>query len=132
MKPSTQGIRLLPNYTRKIAIIILVLLIGAGFALAAFSDFNQEGKEIAKLGIFIPFLLFALSKDKEEDELTLQLRLKSYTFAFIGGLTTVITYPIANWIIDGQFISDITANDVIIQMIVFYCLGYISNRPENL
>ena len=132
MNKSIQTIHLLPNSSRKIALGIFILLTLSGLALAISSNFDKEAGEIAKVGLFIAFFIFALSKDKEEDELTLQLRLKSYASAFIIGLVTVIIDPMMNWIFEGQFISDVTANYVVLQMIIFYFLAhFVLNRPED-
>lgn len=43
-------------------------------------------KSLAKNGLLISMLIISISKDKVEDEFTIQLRAKSYSLAFVIGV----------------------------------------------
>lgn len=83
----------LPNIYKKVGLIIIVLgfltLIGLRFV---------EGKpeiirDLIKKSILIGLLIISISRDKEEDELTVSLRHKSYVIAFIFTVVYAIIQP---------------------------------------
>ena len=43
-------------------------------------------KELIKVGILVSLSLLALTKDKEEDELTIKIRMNSYALSFLFGV----------------------------------------------
>lgn len=87
----------LPNKYRKIGISIFVISFIAMF-IVAFTSLNSEIKQITKYGILIGLLIASISKEKIEDELVQNLRMQSYTFAFIFGVIITITNPLFNFI----------------------------------
>lgn len=71
------------------ALAILTMLIRA-FAMEGNTEWLRE---FAKKGLLVGMLLMSISKDKEEDELTIKLRMQSYAFAFVVGVVYALVMP---------------------------------------
>jgi len=84
----------LPTKYKKIgffvAITSLVILLLSGLI----PDIN-EFKELFKFSLLIGLLIVSISKDKNEDEFIVKLRMISYRFAFIIGIIEILLIPIA-------------------------------------
>lgn len=126
MKNNHSEIRLLPLYYKKVALIILSLTII--FVILSITKAISIEKEIAKtiatIGILIACLLFALTKNKEEDELTLIIRFKALAGAFIfGTLYTVIT-PFINLFSGDDFQLNLKVSQILIMMFGMYFFNF--------
>ena len=117
-------LRLLPNYYKKIALLIILFAI-AFLIFMKIGDFNIS-KEFIKPLIKVLFILagyfFIMSKEKIEDEFIQSVRLISYAIAF-GFL--IIQYLIT----ESQVLSFLGKDDpsafrYIINSIVFYILFF--------
>ena len=93
----------LPHYVKKIGwagfIASLLLLIATKF-------FDSEPillKEILKKASLVFLLLVVFSKEKIEDELIVQLRAQSFSFAFLAGVLYALLQPFFNWIVFALF-----------------------------
>lgn len=118
---------LLPNYFKKIGIVIMLLsVIPAIMIKALHIKLGVTSKEFLKLltiNIFILGLLFiAWSKDKIEDEMTVALRLKSMGFAFIWAIFYVIIAPFVNILVN--YPTDITGQSLVLSMLLVYLFMY--------
>ncbi|MDD2475524.1 MAG: hypothetical protein PHI32_06405 [Dysgonamonadaceae bacterium] len=92
MRNEQFGLRLLPNYFKKIGIGILVLTI-LFFLLWAYKILTMDKLHvltISKTGIIVSLMILSWTKIKTEDELTTQLRLIAFALAFSGGGITII------------------------------------------
>ena len=89
----------LPNKFRKVGIGIFIILFIAMFVFA-FTSENSELKQITKYGVLIGLLITSISKEKVEDELVKNLRMQSYTFAFIFAVFITITNPLFSFIVN--------------------------------
>jgi membrane protein CcdC involved in cytochrome C biogenesis len=88
----------LPNKFKKIGVGIIIVSLVA-FFVNKFSIENIDLKLASKYGILVGLLLISISKEKVEDELSIALRMQSYTFAFIAGvIITLLTNPLFNYI----------------------------------
>ncbi len=56
-------------------------------------------KSLAKNCFLISMLIISISKDKVEDEFTIQLRAKSYSLAFVIGVIYAIIQPYVNYFV---------------------------------
>jgi len=84
----------LPHKFWAIGIAIAALSIITMFVHAFVLDGDTEWlKELAKQGLLVGMLLTSVSKDKEEDELTIKLRMQSYAFAFVIGVFYALIMP---------------------------------------
>lgn len=79
------------------------LKLGGGIAIIAiivmfFRAFAMEGdtewlKEITKKVLLVGLLMMSVSKDREEDEMTIALRMQSYALAFVVGVVYALVMP---------------------------------------
>ncbi|MBT8375522.1 MAG: hypothetical protein HKN99_00590 [Winogradskyella sp.] len=84
----------LPNQFLKIGLVVSVLSISLMF----FRSFAMEGdtewlKLVLQKTLLVGMLIMSVSKDKEEDEMTQQLRAQSYMIAFIVGVVYALVMP---------------------------------------
>lgn len=118
---------LLPNYFKRIGLVIMVLAFLGGVILAVSVEWTKEHNEILKIlsgNIFILGLLFiALSKDKIEDEQTLFIRLQSMAGAFVWAIIYVIVNPIIDFI-TSQSIGEMKARSLVSSMLFVYLIIY--------
>jgi len=114
----------LPNFYKKIGLIIMVLPFAIIISIKLFNPaFLHSHKEsiltylpnICILGL----LLFALARDKFEDEMTLLLRLKAIAWTFFVGVFSVITQPLFDrmW---GDPIKVLSSQHLIVIMLISY------------
>jgi len=88
----------LPHSFMKIGIAIAAISIVAMFGRAFFMEGDTEWlKELAKKGLLIGMLIMSVSKDKEEDEMTNNLRMQSYTIAFVIGVVYALVMPYVDY-----------------------------------
>ncbi|MCF8261867.1 MAG: hypothetical protein K9J12_13895 [Melioribacteraceae bacterium] len=89
----------LPNYFKKVGYALFILSIVSMF-INAFTVNDLMFREIVKLGMLIGLLLVSISKEEIEDELVKELRMQSYTFAFIAGVVFSLLMPFVDFIFD--------------------------------
>lgn len=121
-----KDLRLLPNYFKKIAFgFILLFILLAILTKYQILPFDKDIiKAITKTGLLISLLLLALTKDKIEDELTLRIRLRAFTFSFFVGVVNVILEPYMNLLLKGSFLSTKGTDQLIFSMIFFYFIMF--------
>ena len=89
----------LPHLYRKIGIVIAVVTFILLF-VNAFTINNLDYRLAIKYGMLVGLLLVSISKEKIEDELIANLRMQSYTFAFIVCVAYTIVQPFINYAVD--------------------------------
>ncbi len=77
-------------------------LIGLGlfslsFVAWFFLEAQTEWRLFAESLVLIGLLLIAVSRGREEDEYTLQLRARAFTYAFVVGVIYSVIQPLINW-----------------------------------
>ncbi len=87
----------LPNKFKKIGIGIILISV-VTIILNKMSIDNIDLKLTAKYGILLGLLVVSISKEKIEDELITNLRMQSYTFAFIAGVLITLTNPLFSYL----------------------------------
>lgn len=122
MKKNHSEIRLLPIHYKKIALVILSLTII--FVILAITKAISIEKEIAKtiatIGILIACLIFALTRNKEEDELTLVIRFKALAVSFLFGTLYTIIDPFINLVSGDDFQLNLKVSQILIYMFGMY------------
>lgn len=92
----------LPNKFKAIGfgifIISLLFILASPFTLENY-EHNDLLDKAAKSVLLLGLLAISISKEKVEDELIITLRMKSYGYAFIGGVLYVIIMPFINYLI---------------------------------
>ena len=84
----------LPHVFMTIGISVALLCVITMFLRSFLLDGDTEWlKELSKKGLLVGMLLMSLSKDKEEDELTISLRMQSYSIAFVAGVVYALVMP---------------------------------------
>jgi hypothetical protein len=85
-------------------------------------------REICKYGMLIGLLIVSISKEKIEDEFIIQLRMQSYTFAFIAAVLMAFIQPFVNYAVDyaisGETVFKENGDFVILWMLLFCQVFY--------
>ncbi len=113
-----------------------------GIALAALSiimmfvrAFAMEGdtewlKALLQKGLLIGMLLMSISKDKEEDEMTITLRSQSYAIAFVIGVVYALVMPYVEFGVSnavnsgGEVLKDLGDFQVLLFMLMIQLMFY--------
>lgn len=99
-------------------IISLVLLLTNRFFIEI-----PELRIAAKYGMLIGLLIVSISKEKIEDELVAQIRMQSYSLAFIMGVVFTLFASLADKFLDSLFaINKNDANDNMVYYSVVWML----------
>ncbi len=119
---------LLPLYFKKLGITVMVLAIVSAVIVKSMNvELVQTQKELFRtltLNAFILGLLFvAWSRDRVEDEMTVFLRLKSMSWAFIWAILYVIMNPFIDLIFKDP-IGILTAQQMLLSMLIVYLIMY--------
>ncbi|MGB0862975.1 MAG: hypothetical protein ACPG19_10830 [Saprospiraceae bacterium] len=86
-------------------------------------------KTIVTTTVLLGLLLFALTKDKIEDELTMIIRLKALAISFIYGVMMVIVEPFSNLLFDHDFSFGMETRELLLSMLLFYfIMKYLMKR----
>lgn len=127
--------RFLPAYFKKIGLLVIVLTIVMLIVIRLMHiSLTQSQKELLRItgsrlclsGLF----LFALSRNKTEDEMTISFRVQAMVFAFIFGVISVIISPFINLLFKSP-VENITAVGVISEMLIFYLIIFYLRRFFN-
>lgn len=95
----------LPNQFKKVGIALFLF----AFILLFVNKFSFESDQfraILKYTMLIGILLISISKEKVEDELITNLRMQSYSLAFIAGVFITLILPFIDFSIDSIFNSE--------------------------
>ena len=91
----------LPNQFLNIGLIISALaIVGMFYRAFAMEGDTEVLKSILKKVLLVGMLLMSVSRDKEEDELTVKLRMMSYAWAFITGVVYALVLPYVEFGVD--------------------------------
>ena len=72
-------------------------LFGLSFIAWFFLEAHTEWRLLAESLVLVGLLLIAVSRGREEDEYTLQLRARAFTYAFVVGVVYSVIQPLVNW-----------------------------------
>lgn len=133
MKNKQENLKLFPNYFKKIsfgllAFSIIILVLNKNSILG----FDKELiNELIKVGILVPLSILALTKDKEEDELTIKIRMNSYALSFLFGVIFYIVQPFTNLLFGKPFLFDLDSFQLILTMLFVYFLSFFSSKKNR-
>lgn len=96
-------LKLLPHTYLKIGIFLSIATFAAMVFLGIMGDYAIT-KLVVKNVMLVSLLMVAISRDKEEDEMTLKLRSQAFVLAFIWGVLYAAAQPFIN-MIAGFFIG---------------------------
>jgi len=84
----------LPHKFMVIGITIAAVSIISMFVRAFIMEGDTEWlKELSKKGLLVGMLIMSISKDKQEDEMTVALRSQSYAIGFVIGVVYALVMP---------------------------------------
>lgn len=119
-------LRLLPYYWKWIAsalLIVALLLLGLS-AMDILSEGFAGVKFVAKDIALLALVLLAITRDKDEDEMTIQIRLSAFTASFIYGCGFVILFPLVDLLIGGKLYFSMGSYQLLLTMLIFYFIVY--------
>jgi len=87
----------LPNHYKKIGVGLIVFLILTTIAFMFTDNEPIWISEFIKPGLLLGFLLISISREKDEDEMIVQLRSQSYSLAFVIGVLYAFVQPYVNY-----------------------------------
>lgn len=121
----------LPYSFLKVGIVIAVLSIAVMFFRAFIMEGDTEWlKEITKKTLLIGMLMMSLSRDKEEDEMTIALRMQSYAIAFVVGVVYALVMPYVEYGVSnvvnegGEAYKDLGDFQVLLFMLMIQLMFY--------
>jgi hypothetical protein len=121
----------LPHKYMTVGIIISGLSIITMFVRAFILEGDTEWlKELAKKTLLIGMLLMSVSRDKEEDEMTMTLRSQSYAIAFVIGVVYALFMPYVEFGVSnvvhsgGEAYKDLGDFQVLLFMLMIQLLFY--------
>jgi len=126
-------LNLLPNYYKKIAggLFVAVIL----FAILHLTNVIPIDRDIGKLllenGILLCLLIPAITRDKIEDELTVNIRMQAFVAGFIFGVLIVIINPLLIIILEGTYKSEYGSFQLLVSMLFFFHAFYIYGKRKR-
>lgn len=90
-------LKLLPHKYFKIGVGLIIVTLITIVSLKIMGDY-AIAIQLVKNIMLVSLLLIAISKDKEEDEMTLKLRSQAFVLAFIWGVLYATVQPIISMI----------------------------------
>jgi hypothetical protein len=124
--------KLLSVKFKKIGIGVIVLSILPGLIIKSMHIVLMQSqrelfKSLSYSGFLMGLLIIVLSRDKEEDELTIYLRLTAMLDMFVFAVIYVIIKPLIVLMFQTTFI-DITGQQLVTLMLVGYLISYYLKR----
>lgn len=120
----------LPYSFKKIGILLFIIAFCLMIVKTWFPEHTSMLREISKKGIVIAMLIISLARDKEEDELIVQLRAQSYAIAFIVGVIYALIMPYVDYGVsniikpEGEAYKDLGDFQILIFMLMIQLIYY--------
>ncbi len=121
----------LPRYFYHIGLILAAGAIIMMFIRAfAMEGEHETLKDVLRKLLLIGMLLMSVARDKEEDELTIKLRMQSYTYAFITGVIYALIMPYVDYGVsnvlkpEGEALKDLGDFQVLLFMLLVQLMCY--------
>ena len=121
---------LLPNIFKKIGLAVIISTI-AGAAILKNLEPMQAHKALLKLivmnSLIVGLLLIVMAKEKVEDEMTLQLRLKVISYTFIWVVVFVLVRTTVDFYDDSM--RPISGQEAVFGLLIGYlCFSFIQKK----
>jgi len=110
-----------------VAVISILVMFGRAFLMEGDTEWL---KELTKKGLLVGMLLMSISKDKEEDEMTITLRSQSYAIAFVIGVIYALVMPYVEFGVsnvlkpEGEVLKDLGDFQVLTFMLMIQLMFY--------
>lgn len=124
--------RLFPHSFKGIGWIICAIT-AVAFVIAMFYKdvMPANSKEYFVHAWILGMSFIALSKDKIEDELSSELRMRSLAIAFVFGAVTAIVQPYLNWMFDGVFEMTRSYSEGVLSMYIVYIFSHLLSKSYH-
>lgn len=134
-KLDTQGLNLLPSKFKFIGIaLILGVIIFAilyKFVLATNTTATSGSFKIFMTnGIILGLLMLVCSRDKEEDEMTIAIRLQAMSWSFLWGALYIIIMPFIDMLFQDP-IKQLSAQQLVMSMLFVYLIMYYTKKRNR-
>lgn len=118
----------LPYSFKMVGLILIALtIIFAIITKAAHIEYIHVHRSLFRTltlnALILSLLFITMSKDKVEDEMTLQIRLRAMSFAFLWGVCYVVLMPFID-ILFNDPVRTLSAQQLVLSMLIFYLLMY--------
>lgn len=120
----------LPIYFKYIGIILTIVSLLTIMSRLFIDNQSELLRDLAKRGFLVGMLLISISKDKEEDELTMKLRSQSYSIAFVIGVIYALVMPYVDYGVsnvlkpDGETLKNLGDFQILIFMLMIQLMFY--------
>ena len=120
----------LPVYFKYIGFVLFVISFLIIMSRIFIDDQSEIIRDLAKKGFLIGMLLISISKDKEEDELTMKIRSQSYALAFVIGVIYALVMPYVDYGVsnvlkpEGETLKDLGDFQILIFMLMVQLMFY--------
>ena len=115
-----------PNYFKKIGLGIILLAVAVGSKLLSY-EFAGEEKNFYKVITFNVLILglffVAWARDKFEDEMTMQIRMKAIVFTIMTTVFYMILRPIIDLLLQDP-VTEMSAQELMIFILLMYIIFY--------
>lgn len=117
-----------PNYFKKIGLGIILLAVAVPVSAKLLSyEFAEEQKDFYKVITFNVLILglffVAWARDKFEDEMTMQIRMKAVGFTIMTAVFYLILRPIMDLILQDP-VTEMGAQELMIFILLMYIIFY--------
>jgi hypothetical protein len=125
-------LRLLPTSFKTVGMVVMVLAIASLVLVKVMHvQIDSPAKELLRIltvDLFLVGLLsIAFARDRMEDEMTTELRIRSMASAFLFAVIFVMVMPIIS-LVAGDPIEDMKGQQVIMTMLIIYLLRYYTSK----
>lgn len=125
-------LRLLPTSFKTVGMVVMVLAIASPVLVKVMHvQIDSPAKELLRIltvDLFLVGLLcIAFARDRMEDEMTTELRIRSMASAFLFAVIFVMVMPIIS-LVAGDPIEDMKGQQVIMTMLIIYLLRYYTSK----
>lgn len=132
-KPSSRSSRLFPNWWRKVAVVLILIAVGVllparilkeGYIFENREMINFIGMDILLAGLFI----LGWSKDKQEDEMSMQMRLSSAMQALVASILILMLNPLVGPVLGLGKLDSYSGQGIMVYLMIFYVASYYYDR----
>jgi hypothetical protein len=119
-----QEMHLLPNYFKKIGLVIIILVLGFTFfielsKIKVLIIQKETAKTILINSVIIGLIFIALAKEKLEDEQIMSLRFKAMGYTFLSAVLYIVIISLFNLIL-GVIAKSLDGQELVLAMLIAY------------
>ncbi len=131
MNKIQKKIKLLPTKYKNVGYVGIGLAIIVFILLSLTKMVEKEQVSfIIKSILAMSFLIIALSKDKIEDELIENIRLKAFAYSFVLATFIVFIFPVLDVVLGGEF-KMMSGLDLLMYMFGYYFFNFYNMKSER-